>query len=172
MSAAFGVLFLCTGNSARSILAEAILNRMGAPGFRGYSAGSRPRGVVHPQALALLERLGFETGGFRSKSWDEFAAPGAPRIDVVITVCDKAARETCPVWPGRPASGHWSMPDPAVAAESEREPGQAFASAYRTLHDRISAFCALPIAELDAQALKRRIDDIGRVDPSAAGPAE
>jgi protein-tyrosine-phosphatase len=132
------VLFLCTGNSARSIFAEAILNQEGADRFRAISAGSQPKGAVHSQALKLLEGLGFPTDGIRSKSWDEFAAPGAPPLDVVITVCDNAAGEVCPVWPGKPVKNHWSIPDPA-AMEREGEP-KAFEEAYRELHERIGQF--------------------------------
>jgi arsenate reductase len=132
------VLFLCTGNSARSILAEAILNQEGADRFRAISAGSQPKGAVHSQALKLLEGLGFPTDGIRSKSWDEFAAPGAPPLDVVITVCDNAAGEVCPVWPGKPVKHHWSIPDPA-AMEGEGE-AKAFEDAYRELHERIGQF--------------------------------
>jgi len=136
------VLFLCTGNAARSILAEAILNRVGAPRFKAYSAGSQPKGQVDPRALALLDGRGFPTDGLRSKSWHEFRAPGAPELDFVITVCDKAAREACPVWPGRPARAHWSVPDPAAAGGSQT----ALAEAFELLHSHITAFCAPPLA--------------------------
>jgi protein-tyrosine-phosphatase len=134
------VLFLCTGNSARSILAEAILNREGAGRFAAFSAGSHPKGAPHPAALKLLASHGYATNGFRSKSWDEFAAPGAPPLDVVVTVCDNAAGEVCPIWPGKPAKRHWSVPDPA-AVEGEGQ-AEAFEAAYRDLHTRISGFIA------------------------------
>jgi len=137
-----GVLFLCTGNAARSILAEAILNRVGAPRFRAYSAGSQPKGQVNPRALALLAGRGFPTDGLRSKSWDEFATPGAPELDFVITVCDNAAREACPVWSGRPARAHWNVPDPTAAGGSET----ALADAFDLLQRHITAFCARPRA--------------------------
>ena len=145
MDAPRHVLFLCTANSARSILAEAILNRVGAPRFRAFSAGSKPKGAVNPRALALLTRLGFETDGLRSKSWEAFAAPGAPPLDWVVTVCDEVGGQTCPVWPGGPATLHWSVPDPSQAA-SEAAVDQALAEAYRLLHARIVAFCAQPSA--------------------------
>jgi arsenate reductase len=149
------VLFLCTGNSARSILAEALLNRLGAPDFQACSAGSHPKGQIHPQALALLERLGFKTDGFRSKSWDEFAAPNAPRLDCIIAVCDNAAAEPCPVWPGHPATAHWSIPDPAAAGTAE-----AFSDVYDLLRDRITAFCAatapLPRGEIDSECVSTK----------------
>lgn len=141
------VLFLCTGNAGRSILAEAILNRLGEPQFRAFSAGSKPKGAVNPRALALLTRLGFETDGLRSKSWDAFAAPDAPRLDYVVTVCDDVAEQACPAWPGGPTALHWSVPDPSQAG-SEAAVDQALAEAYRLLHAQITAFCALPSADL------------------------
>ena len=156
------VLFLCTGNSARSILAEALLDALGEGHFIAYSAGSIPKGEVHPQAIALLESLGYSTKGFRSKSWDEFAAPGAPRLDFVITVCDNAAGEVCPIWPGGPIAAHWGVPDPAGVQGTPAEIVAAFSDAYRRLHDRICLFVNLPIASLDKLSLKRRIDEIGR----------
>lgn len=158
----FNVLFLCTGNSARSILAEAILNRQGEGRFRAYSAGSQPKGEVHPFASGLLESLGYDTGFARSKAWDEFAAPGAPKMDFVFTVCDSAAGEACPVWPGQPMTAHWGVPDPAAAEGSEAERHLAFAEAYRMLSTRIASFVSLPVATLDRMALQKRLDAIGR----------
>ncbi len=160
MSQTYNVLFLCTGNSARSILAEAILNRDGGGRFRAFSAGSFPKGAVHPAALALLTKLGDSTEGLRSKSWDEFAAPGAPELDFIITVCDNAAGEVCPVWPGKPVSAHWGIEDPA-AVEGE-EQGEAFWVAYQALKRRIDLFLALPIASLDEISLASRLREIGR----------
>jgi arsenate reductase (thioredoxin) len=159
----FNVLFLCTGNSARSILAEAILNELGAPHFKGWSAGSQPKGQVHPISLDLLRDLGHDTGGLRSKSWDEFAVPGAPEFDFIFTVCDNAANEACPVWLGHPASAHWGIPDPAAADGSQAEQRRAFDEAYRQMSDRISAFIALPIASMDKNELKSSLDEIGRM---------
>lgn len=164
----FNVLFLCTGNSARSILAEAILNRVGAGRFRAHSAGSQPKGEVHPFALQLLKSLGHDTSFARSKSWEEFAAPGAPEMDFVFTVCDNAANEACPVWPGRPMTAHWGVPDPAAAEGTDAEKHLAFADAYRMLSSRISIFTSLPLAMLDRLALQKRLDAIGR-DLSEAG---
>lgn len=161
---AFNVLFLCTGNSARSILAESILNKLGAGRFRAYSAGSQPKGAVHPQTLRLLARLGHDTSVLRSKSWEEFAKPGAPPLDFIFTVCDNAAGEACPVWPGKPATAHWGIPDPAEATGSEAEVGQAFADAYRMMNQRISAFIALPIRSLDAMSLQTSLRGIGRME--------
>ena len=158
------VLFLCTGNSARSILAEAILNREGEGRFRAFSAGSFPKGAVHPTALALLAELGHPTDGYRSKSWDEFAAAGAPELDFIFTVCDNAAGETCPVWPGKPVSAHWGIEDPA---EVEGE-GQhlAFWTAYQQLKRRIDLFLALPLESLDELTLESRLKEIGRTRES------
>ncbi len=158
----WNVLFLCTGNSARSILAEAILDREGAGRFRAFSAGSRPKGEVHPLAIELLRRLNHDTAFARSKSWDEFAAPGAPRMDFVFTVCDQAAAEECPYWPGQPTTAHWGLPDPAAAEGNEAERHLAFADTYRMLRNRISAFVSLPLASIDRLALRRRLDEIGR----------
>lgn len=158
----FNVLFLCTGNSARSILAEAIMSREGAGRFKGFSAGSQPGGKVHPYALDLLAQMNHDTTIARSKSWDEFAAPGAPKMDFVFTVCDNAAKETCPVWPGQPMSAHWGVADPAAAEGTEAERRLAFADAYRMLTNRISIFTSLPIASLDRLALQSRLDEIGR----------
>jgi len=164
----FNVLFLCTGNSARSILAEAIMNNLPGGRFKAYSAGSIPRGEVNPHALVLLEKLGFPTAGLRSKAWDEFAAPGAPELHFVITVCDNAAGEVCPIWPGQPISAHWGLPDPAAVEGSDAEIGLAFAETYRMLKNRIDLFVQLPHASLDRMALKRRMDEINQ----GAGAAE
>lgn len=156
----YNVLFLCTGNSARSILAEALLNREGQGRFRAWSAGSHPRGEVHPTALRVLEKAGFATEEFRSKSWDEFAGPEAPALDFVFTVCDNAAGEACPVWPGQPMSAHWGIEDPAaVEGDGQQE---AFELALRYLHNRISLFLALPLDSIDAMSLSRRLGEIGR----------
>ena len=146
---AYAVLFLCTGNSARSILAEAVLNRIGNGSFVAYSAGSQPKGAVHPQAIALLQRLGFPTDQLRSKSWDEFAVAGAPPLDFVFTVCDNAASEPCPVWPGQPITAHWGVPDPAAVRGSEAEVAAAFRDAFFTLQRRIELFASLPVRRLD-----------------------
>jgi arsenate reductase (thioredoxin) len=158
------VLFLCTGNSARSIIAEAILNKVGEGRFRAYSAGSQPKGEVNPQTIRLLDGLGYDTSGFRSKSWDEFAGPDAPQFDFIFTVCDSAAGETCPVWPGRPTTAHWGIPDPADAKGSDAEVAHAFNDAYRMLHRRISVFTALPLDSLDAVTLKAKLREIGRLE--------
>jgi arsenate reductase len=158
----FNVLFLCTGNSARSVFAECIINRVGAGKFVGYSAGSFPKGEIHPQALRLLQSLRYPTDHLRSKSWDEFAKPGAPMLDFVITVCDAAAGEVCPVWPGQPMTAHWGIPDPAAFEGPEAETALAFADAYRVLNNRITLFTSLPIASLDKISLRRRLDKIGR----------
>jgi len=157
----FNVLILCTGNSARSIMAEAILNKLGAGKFNAYSAGSQPKGEVHPEARALLTHLGYDIGQVRSKSWEEFAKPGAPEMDFVFTVCDDAAGETCPVWPGHPMTAHWGIPDPAAVRGSHAEIGAAFAEAYHLLHNRISIFVELPIASLDRIRLQTRLHEIG-----------
>lgn len=158
----FNVLFICTGNSARSIIAEAILNREGRGRFRGFSAGSHPKGEVHPFALDLLTRSNHPTDGLRSKSWDEFAKPGAPALDFAFTVCDNAAGEMCPVWPGQPMTAHWGLPDPAAAEGSETQRRLAFAEAYRMLSNRISIFVNLPLASLDRLSLQKRLDAIGQ----------
>jgi arsenate reductase (thioredoxin) len=165
----YNVLFLCTANSARSIIAEAILNKDGADRFRAFSAGSRPRGTVHPQAIEMLERLGYETSFARSKSWDEFGAPGAPHMDFVFTVCDQAAAEECPVWPGHPATAHWGIPDPAAAEGNEAERALAFADTYRLLSNRISLLLALPLESLDRLALEQRLREIGAEAGADAG---
>ncbi len=157
----YNVLFLCTHNSARSVIAEAIMNRLGSGRFRGFSAGSQPRGKVNPFALGLLERLNYDTSGVRSKSWDEFAAPAAPRMDFVFTVCDNAAAETCPVWPGQPMSAHWGVADPSEVKGSDAEIAAAFADTHRMLYQRISIFTNLPIGSLDKLALQRQLDAIG-----------
>ncbi|MBA2589892.1 MAG: arsenate reductase ArsC [Alphaproteobacteria bacterium] len=157
----YNVLFLCTGNSARSILAEAILNRIGGDKFRAYSAGSDPKGQVNPYALELLDRLEYPTEGLRSKSWSEFSAPGAPQLDFVFTVCDNAANEVCPVWPGQPMTAHWGIPDPAAVTGEEKKIATAFRDAQLSLHRRIELFAALPIKSLDRMSLKRKLDDIG-----------
>ena len=157
----YNVPFLCTGNSARSILAEAILNRMGGGKFVAYSAGSDPKGQVNPHALSLLERLGYPTAGLRSKSWDEFAQAGAPQLDFIFTVCDNAANEVCPVWPGQPMTAHWGIPDPAAVTGDEKAVLAAFRDAYTSLHRRIELFAALPVKSLDHLSLKRHLDEIG-----------
>jgi protein-tyrosine-phosphatase len=158
----YSVLFLCTGNSARSIMAECLLNRLGAGRFKAYSAGSLPKGAVHPLALALLERQNYRTSELRSKSWDEFARPGASVLDFVFTVCDNAAKETCPVWPGQPMTAHWGIPDPAAVEGSDAEKHLAFAEAMRMLNNRIGIFVSLPLASLDKLTLQKRLDAIGR----------
>src|SRR5271163_1412543 len=156
----YNVLFLCTGNSARSILAEAILNRRGKGRFKAFSAGSHPRGAVHPLALALLKRSGLPTEGLRSKAWDEFAQPGAPILDFVFTVCDNAAGEVCPIWPGQPMTAHWGIPDPAAVQGTPGQIHQAFRDAFVHLDRRISLFLSLPLASLDHLALKQELDRI------------
>ena len=160
----YNVLFLCTGNSARSILAEAILNRHGAGRFVAYSAGSFPKGTVHPYTLELLRNLGYEITGLRSKSWDEFAAPGAPELDFVFTVCDDAAGEACPVWPGHPMTAHWGVADPAAVVGSESEKRAAFTEAHRLLTNRIAIFTNLPFSKLDRISLTSRLRQIGTSD--------
>ena len=165
---AYNVLFLCTGNSARSVIAEAILNKIGAGKFRAYSAGSQPKEKVNPNTIRLLEKLGYETAGFRSKSWSEFARPVAPALDFVFTVCDDAAGETCPVWPGQPMTAHWGIPDPAAVVGSDAEIAVAFSNAYRILQRRIEVFAALPIKALDAIALQNKLRDIGRMEGATA----
>lgn len=163
----FNVLFLCTGNSARSIIAEAILNRVGAGKFKAFSAGSHPKGEIHPYALQLLKSLNHDTSSARSKDWSEFAEPGAPEMNFVFTVCDDAANEACPVWPGQPMSAHWGLPDPAAVEGTEAEKHLAFADTYRMLNNRISIFISLPMTTLDKLALQRRLDEIGRKLPEA-----
>jgi arsenate reductase len=158
----YNVLFLCTGNSARSILAEAILNGSGGGRFNGFSAGSDPKGTVHPLALALLERKGLPTRGLRSKAWDEFARPGAPQLDFVFTVCDNAAGEVCPLWPGQPITAHWGMPDPAAVEGTDLEKANAFREALRILERRIERFVTLPVSTLDRLALGNKVQGIGK----------
>jgi arsenate reductase len=166
----YNVLFLCTGNSARSVLAESILNGSGAGKFKAYSAGSQPKGQVHPETLALLKNLGHDIAGLRSKSWDEFAKPGAPPLDFIFTVCDNAAGETCPFWPGKPMTAHWGVPDPAAATGTDMEIAQAFRDAYRMLERRIQLFAALPLAKLDEMTIQSKLRDIGRTQESAPTP--
>lgn len=158
----YHVLFLCTGNSARSILAEAILNQIGRNRFLAFSAGSHPNGKVNPYALDLLQRLGIHTAGLRSKAWDEFSGPDAPQLDFVFTVCDNAAGEACPVWPGQPMTAHWGMPDPAAAEGTDLDKANAFRETFRGLERRIQMFTALPIASLDRLSLTNKIRDIGK----------
>ena len=158
----YNVLFLCTGDSARSILAEAIANRVGNGQFRGFSAGSHPKGQPHPIALGLLQQLNFPTADLRSKSWDEFAAPGARELDFIFTVCDNAAGETCPYWPGQPMTAHWGLPDPAAVEGTEQEKWLAFRQTFSALENRIKAFTSLPIASRDRLKLQERLNAIGR----------
>jgi arsenate reductase len=164
MSRTFNVLFLCTGNSARSILAEALMNRLGAGRFKAYSAGSMPKGEVNPYALPLVESLGFDRQDFRSKSWEEFAQPAAPPLDFVFTVCDNAAGEVCPIWPGQPMTAHWGIPDPAAAVGAPAEIAIAFAEATRQLRARINLFLSLPHASHDRLSLQAKLREIGRID--------
>lgn len=168
MAEPFNVLFLCTGNSARSIIAEAILNRLGKGKFRAFSAGSQPKGEVNLNTIRLLERLDYDTSALRSKPWSEFAQTGAPKLDFVFTVCDNTAGESCPVWPGQPMTAHWGIPDPAEAQGAPAEVALAFNDAYRMLSQRIGIFVALPIAALDRLTLQAKLRDIGRVDEAAA----
>jgi arsenate reductase len=158
------VLFLCTGNSARSILAEGLLDHWGKGRFRAYSAGSFPKGTVHPMALEQLACAGLPSTGYRSKSWNEFARPGAPVMDFVFTVCDQAAAEVCPIWPGQPMTAHWGVPDPAAVDGSETERRRAFRDAFRALEARIKLFTNLRVDALDRMSLKRRVDEIGRIE--------
>jgi len=158
----YNVLFLCTGNSARSILAEALLNRTGGERFRAFSAGSCPKGTVNPHALSLLRGLGFPTEGLRSKSWEEFSGPGAPELDFVFTVCDNAASEACPVWPGRPVTAHWGIPDPAAVTGDIHAIDAAFRDACRALQHHIELFTSLPLKDLDRLSLRTRLDEIGK----------
>ena len=160
----YNVLFLCTGNSARSIMAEAILNRLGKDKFRAFSAGSDPKGAVHPGTLTLLNKLGYDTSGLRSKSWNEFAAPGAPALGFVFTVCDNAANEVCPVWPGQPMTAHWGIPDPAAVTGDDITVARAFRNAYAALERRIELLAALPFKNLDRISLKKRLDQIGAAE--------
>ena len=158
----YNVLFLCTGNSARSIMGEAIMDREGLGKFKGYSAGSHPKGEIHPYALELLLKLNYSVKGLHSKDWSEFAKPGAPQIDFVFTVCDNAANEVCPIWPGQPMTAHWGLPDPATAEGNEAERRLAFADTHRMLKNRISVFANLPIASLDRLALQEKLSGIGK----------
>jgi arsenate reductase len=161
IAARYNVLFLCTGNSARSIMAEAIINGKGKPVFTAYSAGSHPSGVVRPEALKLIEMAHLPTAGLRSKSWEEFAKPAAPKMNFVFTVCDNAAQETCPVWPGQPMTAHWGVPDPALAKGTPQQIERAFRDAYLLLERRISLFLSLPLASLDRLAIQKEINRIG-----------
>jgi arsenate reductase len=162
MKTSYNVLFLCTGNSARSIMAEAIMNRKGAPTFRAFSAGSHPSGKVRLEALRQIEAAGLNAAGARSKSWDEFSVPGAPHLDFVFTVCDNAAKEVCPIWPGQPMTAHWGVPDPASVVGSPEDIERAFRQAFSILERRISLFLCLPLSSLDSMAIQRNIDEIGR----------
>jgi arsenate reductase (thioredoxin) len=161
-SKTYNVLFLCTGNSARSILAEVIMNQVGGGRFRGYSAGSFPKGEVNPFAIDLLRQLKLPTDGLRSKSWDEFARAGAPALHFVFTVCDNAAGEACPVWPGQPMTAHWGIPDPAAVEGSDAQKSLAFREAFKSLENRLKAFTSLPLASIDRLSLQQRLDEIGR----------
>lgn len=165
---AYNVLFLCTHNSARSVIAECIINRLGAGRFRGYSAGSAPRGSVHPYAFDMLRNQNYNVSSLRPKSWDEFAAPGAPEMNFVFTVCDNAANEVCPIWPGQPMTAHWGVPDPSAAEGTEAERRFAFADTHRMLYQRIGIFVNLPLASLDRLALQKQLSDIGRKAPAAS----
>jgi arsenate reductase (thioredoxin) len=166
----YNVLFLCTGNSARSILAEVLINRWGQGRFKGYSAGSHPNGEVHPLALELLRSRGLATEGLRSKGWDEFGRPGAPRLDFVFTVCDNAAGEVCPIWPGQPMTGHWGVEDPAAVEGSDVEKRRAFLHASGVLESRIKLFVCLPLRTLDRMRIEESIDNIGKTSPSPDAP--
>jgi len=168
----FNVLFLCTGNSARSIMAEAILNRLSAGKFHAYSAGSHPKGRVHPETLHLLRSLGYDTSNLRSKPWSEFANVGAPLLDFVFTVCDNAAGEACPVWPGQPMTAHWGVPDPAEAKGNPAEIALAFKDAYRMLNQRIGIFVSLPLRSLDRLSLQKKLREIGHMEGAMAKEAE
>lgn len=170
-SPVYNVLFLCTGNSARSVLAEVLMNEQGRGRFRGFSAGSMPTGRVNPFAIELLQSRGLSTAGLRSKSWDEFAQPGAPFMHFVFTVCDSAAAEVCPVWPGKPATAHWGVPDPAAVTGSDAAKRHAFQDTFITLKRRIDLFTALPLDKLNGMALQEKLDDIGRTAGSPAGVA-
>jgi protein-tyrosine-phosphatase len=172
MAEPYNVLFLCTGNSARSVMAEAILNRLGIGKFRAFSAGSRPKGQVHPETIRLLQSLHYDTSGLRSKSWSELAEPGAPLLDFVFTVCDNAAGEACPLWPGQPMTAHWGIPDPAEATGTPAEKALAFKDAYRMLERRIGIFTSLPLRSIDRLSLQNKLRDIGRMDGATAKAAE
>jgi len=168
----YNVLFLCTGNSARSIMAEAILNKVGSGNFRAFSAGSQPKGYVHPEALQLLRSLGYDMSAFRSKSWSEFADPDAPSLDFVFTVCDNAAGETCPVWPGQPMTAHWGVPDPAEAKGNPAEIALAFKDTYRMLNQRIGIFTSLPLRSLGKMSLQKKLREIGQMEGGTVKVAE
>jgi arsenate reductase len=168
----YNVLFLCTGNSARSIIGEAILNKVGAGHFRAYSAGSKPKGQINPHTIRLLQSLGYDTSDYRSKSWDEFAGAGEPKFDFVFTVCDSAAAEACPIWPGQPMTAHWGIADPAEATGTPAEIALAFREAYRLLNQRIGIFTALPLRSLDRLSLQRKLRDIGDIEGSTAKVTE
>jgi arsenate reductase len=163
MTAHYNVMFLCTGNSARSIMAEAIMNRKGSPTFTAYSAGSHPAGIVRPEAIKQLQSAGLSTEGLRSKSWNEFSGPDAPHLNFVFTVCDNAASEVCPVWPGQPMTAHWGIPDPAAAEGSSEETARAYSRAFSELDRRITLFLSVPFHTLDALALQKQIDAIGHL---------
>lgn len=167
----YNVLFLCTGNSARSIIAEAILSREGIGRFKSFSAGSQPAGQVNPYAIDLLESLNFDTSKFRSKNWDEFAEKNAPKMDFVFTVCDSAAAESCPVWPGQPMTAHWGVPDPAAVEGSDAEIRFAFADTFRMLNSRISIFLNLPLVSIDSLSIQRELDKIGKATPAKSETA-
>lgn len=166
----FNVLFICTGNSARSIMAETVLNRAGQGRFRGFSAGSQPKGQVHPYAVDLLRRMNYDVGAIRSKSWTEFTGPNAPRLDFAFTLCDDAAAEPCPVWPGQPMTAHWGMPDPAAATGTEAEIRYAFADAMRMITNRINIFVSLPMQSLDQLTLQKQLDAIGKTKDAGRDP--
>ncbi len=167
----FNVLFICTGNSARSIVAEAVLNRAGQGRFRAFSAGSQPKGQVHPYVIDLLRRLNHDLSGVRSKSWLEFSGPNAPKLDFAFTLCDTAAAETCPVWPGQPMTAHWGLPDPAAATGTEAEIRYAFADTLRMLTNRINIFVSLPMESLDQLTLQKQLDAIGKTKDKTSNPA-
>ena len=168
----YNVLFLCTGNSARSIMAESILRKEGAGRFNAFSAGSQPKGEVNPLALEVLESVDYPTDNLRSKSWDEFAWPGAPVMDFVFTVCDNAAGEACPIWPGQPMTAHWGIEDPAAIEGSDIRKEKAFVTAFHHLKRRISLFLSLPLASIDKLALQTKLREIGRIEGSTSGPAK
>jgi arsenate reductase (thioredoxin) len=166
----FNVLFLCTGNSARSIMAEGILRKEGAERFKAFSAGSHPKGAVNPLAIRVLESFGYPTDGYRSKPWDEFAEPGAPRLDFVFTVCDSAAGEACPVWPGQPMTAHWGIEDPAAVQGADIQKEAAFVTAFKYLRNRITVFTALPMRSISAMALQARLREIGQMEGASFAP--
>jgi arsenate reductase (thioredoxin) len=167
----YNVLFLCTGNSARSVIAEVVLNRAGRGHFRAFSAGSQPKGRIHPYTLDLLRKLNYDVSGLRSKSWNEFTGPNAPKLDFVFTVCDNAASEACPYWPGQPITAHWGVPDPAAATGTEAEVRLAFADTLRMLTNRINIFVSLPLRSLDQLTLQKQLDAIGKSKDTGSSPA-